>query len=277
MTPTIAILTDFGTLDAYVGAMKGVIKSICPQATLVDLSHDIPRGDIHRGAFELWRVKDYFPERTIFLSVVDPGVGTQRRGIALASDDHLFVGPDNGIFTYCIIQAEAISAFELTNRRYQAPSLSMTFHGRDLFAPAAAHLALDTPIEEFGSAVTDLQGLDTPTLDIAEETLIKGEVLHADQFGNIITSIGVLEANKDSISLKSWLAQLPKRTLPKQKIQVTLPDSSKLPLKTTFAEVSQGEPVAYIGSSGLLEIGVNLGRADDTLGLEPGQNIYLST
>ncbi len=276
VTPTIALLTDFGTQDTYVSAMKGVITSLNPRARFVDLTHHIPRGDIRRAAFELWRVQDYFPEETIYLCVVDPGVGTVRRGLAISCGKRTYVGPDNGLFTYVHLLAERCTAVELHNPEFMLAHVSRTFHGRDVFAPAAAHLSHGVDLDTFGPQVTDVAHFPLPLLRSLDDIEILGEVLHADQFGNIVTSIGILKFAIPDLMLKPWLPDVPAIRLPTEHIRLQLPIPMSLRLKRTFDEVPVGEPVAYIGSAGLLEIGINQGSANDTLGLTQGQQISLT-
>ena len=275
MTPTIAVLTDFGTLDTYVSAMKGVIMSLNPQVRLIDLTHHIPRGDIRRAAFELWRVQDYFPKETIYLCVVDPGVGTVRRGLAISCGKGTYVGPDNGIFTYVHLLGERSTAVELNNPELMLTHVSQTFHGRDVFAPAAAHLSRGVDLDAFGPEVTDLAHFPLPLLKSIDHAEILGEVLHSDKFGNIITSIGVLKLDLPNLVLQPWLPNHPVNQLSYESVHLQLPIPMSLRLNRTFDEVPVGEVVAYIGSAGLLEIGINQGSADDTLGLIPGQQISL--
>jgi len=276
VTPTIALLTDFGTQDTYVSAMKGVIMSLNPQVRIVDITHHIPRGNIQRAAFELWRVQDYFPEETIFLCVVDPGVGTVRRGLAISCGIRTYVGPDNGLFTYVHLLSEQCTAVELHNPELMLTNVSRTFHGRDVFAPAAAHLSRGVDLDAFGSQVTDVVRFPLPLLRSLEDVEILGEVLHADQFGNIITSIGILEFATPDLVLKPWLLDVPEIRFPYEDLRLHLPIPLTLRLNQTFDEVPVGEAVAYIGSASLLEIGINQGSADDTLGLTPGQQISLT-
>ncbi len=276
MTPTIALLTDFGTQDPYVSAMKGVITSLNPHARLIDVTHHIPRGDIRRAAFELWRVQDYFPEETVFLCVVDPGVGTARRGLAISSGKRTYVGPDNGLFTYVLLLGERSTAVELHNPDFMGTHVSHTFHGRDIFAPAAAHLSRGVDLDAFGPQVAKGTRFPLPLLKSLDKLEILGEILHADHFGNIITSIGALEFAIPDLLFHPWLPDVPAIRLPLERVRVQLPIPMSLRLNQTFDEVPVGEVVAYIGSAGLLEIGLNQGSADDTLGLNPGQRISLT-
>jgi S-adenosylmethionine hydrolase len=188
LRPVIALLTDFGTQDHYAGAMKGVILGICPDATLVDITHDIPPHDVVAGALELAACYKYFPAGTIFVAVVDPGVGSARRGIAADLGDWRFVAPDNGVLTLVLRDAAPKKIVELTERRYARPTVSRTFEGRDRFAPAAAWLAKGVQFTALGRAVTEIQRLDIPVPQ-AEGDLVRGVVLRVDRFGNLVTNI----------------------------------------------------------------------------------------
>jgi len=186
--PVIALLTDFGTADHYAGAMKGVILGICPDVTLVDISHDIPAHDVTAGALELAAVYKYFPSGTIFVAVVDPGVGSARRGLAADTGDYRFVAPDNGVLTMVLREAPPKKMVELTERRYARPTVSRTFEGRDRFAPAAAWLAKGTQLPALGRPVNEIQKLDIPAPEAEPDTL-RGVVLRVDRFGNLVTNI----------------------------------------------------------------------------------------
>jgi S-adenosyl-L-methionine hydrolase (adenosine-forming) len=186
--PVIALLTDFGTQDHYAGTMKGVMLGICPDATLVDISHDIPPHDVLAGALELAAAYRYFPAGTIFVAVVDPGVGSARRGVAADTGDYRFVAPDNGVLTQVLRDVPAKKIVELTERRYARPTVSRTFEGRDRFAPAAAWLAKGTQLAALGRPVTAIHKLDIPSPESADDS-IRGVVLRVDRFGNLVTNI----------------------------------------------------------------------------------------
>jgi S-adenosylmethionine hydrolase len=271
----IAQITDFGSRDAYAGIMKGVIAQIAPGVPVIDITHAIPSGDVYRAAFELWRSAPYFPEGTIFLVVVDPGVGTERRAIAFELESRSYVGPDNGCFTFLLQSAQPEQAVELTEISYRLESISRTFHGRDIFAPAAAHLARGVALDEFGPPIEDIYSLPLPLLEEDSKNNVKGEILHTDHFGNLITSIGILQFQGEGILLQPWLPTCPSTSLPSTDIQLLLPDQRALPLRQTFSDVLEGEALAYIGSTGLLEIAINQGNASKVLGLEPGQEISI--
>ena len=270
----IALLTDFGLTDAYTGVLHGVIAGIAPQVRVIDLTHQLPPGDVRRAAFMLWQASLFFPAGTIFLCVVDPGVGTGRRGVALVWEDRVYVGPDNGAATYVVVRDGAPLAYELTAGEYRLDPVSSTFHGRDIFAPAAAHLASGLDPSRLGPNIQDLVLLTLPNLGHTGRT-VRGEILHADHFGNCLTSIGRLREQGDSLALEPWLRQAPAASLPRAGLHVLLPGGRALPLLARFADATRGEAVAYVGSSGLLEIGVNRGSAREKLALSEGQPVRL--
>ena len=191
MSKPIFILTDFGTRDPYVGIMKAVITKINPISPVIDLTHDIPPGDIRSGAVILWQSLTYMPEGSVILSVIDPGVGTPRLPILLESGGYTFIGPDNGTFTY--ILKGKFEARELSNPDYSLPNIGATFHGRDIFAPAAAHTASGVPSHRFGPQLKDIVRIPLPRLSLSDRDHLEGEVLHLDRFGNALTSLGLFE------------------------------------------------------------------------------------
>src|SRR5580765_4044279 len=184
--PIIALLSDFGTRDHYAGVMKGVLLGILADVTIIDVSHDLPAHDIPFASLELAATYKYFPAGTIFLVVIDPGVGTQRRGIAAEAGDWRFVAPDNGVLSGVFHETPPKKVVELTERRYARPTVSRTFEGRDRFAPAAAWLAKGIQLAALGRAITDYQMLDLPQPH-QEGDVLKGEVVRIDHFGNVVT------------------------------------------------------------------------------------------
>jgi len=194
--PLIALLTDFGTHDAYVGVMKGVMAGICPDAQFIDLTHAIEPQNVRQGAFVLMTAFSYFPKGTIFLVVVDPGVGGQRRALAARAGDYIFVAPDNGVLSYVLRRYPYAVVNDLTSAAHQLAQVSSTFHGRDVFAPAAAYLAAGESLDRLGGRVRDPQKLPQPTLTLQADRLT-GEVLHIDHYGNIVTSLGALAWEAD--------------------------------------------------------------------------------
>ncbi|HUS84094.1 MAG TPA: SAM-dependent chlorinase/fluorinase [Anaerolineales bacterium] len=273
MTKHIAIITDFGLDDTYLGMMKAAIAGISPDAHIIDLTHAIPPGDVQRAAFEAWRVRPYLPPETVLLAVVDPGVGTNRQAVAIKLPGLYCVGPDNGLFSFLLYSADKYKAAALMNPHYQLQTMSHTFHGRDVFAPAAAHLAREIPLDEFGPIIQDLVRIPDPLLKELGAGSIQGEIMHSDHFGNLITSIGRFDVADDNLSLKPWIPSFSARTLVAQDTELILPQGVVVPLGRTFGDVPQGEVLAYIGSSNLLEIAINGGNAANTLNLNPGDEI----
>ena len=274
--PPIALLTDFGTEDTYVGVMKGVIADIAPTSPIFDVTHAVPQGDIRQGAFKLWQSIRFFPKGTVFVVVIDPGVGTDRRAVAFSWKDRLVVGPDNGVFTYLLMEEPAKEAAVLENHDYQLHVVSTTFHGRDIFAPAGGHLAAGVRLQDFGDPAGELIRFPLPRLDQQADSAVDGEILHVDHFGNLISSIGFLKRDRDKIHIQSWMPEGPARDFPAAHPKVLLPDGRKLDLEGTFSDVPQGDLVAYIGSEAMLEVAVNRGNAARALGLGPGDPVKLT-
>lgn len=270
--PVIALLTDFGTQDIYVGVLKGILNRLAPQSKLIDLAHGVPRGNVPAGALMLWQAVPYFPPQTIFLCVVDPGVGTERRGIAAIWEQLIYVGPDNGLISYLIERFGKPIAYQLED---QIPASSATFHGRDLFAPAAGRLAGGLPAHELGPQTSDLVRLAKPRLALRGPGAIEGEVLHIDPFGNLVTSIGLLEQSKGRLVLRPWVGDPSAVEMDGSQHAVSLPEGQQLALHRTFSEVEPGAGLAYIGSSGLLEIAINQGDAASEFSLAAGNVIQL--
>ena len=271
MNRPIALLTDFGLSDAYVGIMKGVMLSICPTARLIDITHDIAPQNVRQAAYVLMTAYRYFPPNTVFLIVVDPGVGTAREPVAVETDHGVFVAPDNGVLSYVLAEREVRRSVILQNPTYQLSGVSQTFHGRDIFSPAAAHLANNIPMDELGSALPDLVRLDTPRLDVetTHGTIqIHGEVLHIDHFGNVITSIGQMNwRDEQTLQLAPRFGKS-NQNLPSviaERCQVTIGEQTLSPIRSTYGAVPPGTLMPLIGSSGHLEIGMNQGNAALTI------------
>lgn len=249
------MLTDFGLKDGYVGMMKGVISSINPEISVIDITHQIPPQNIWASRFCLMNAYPYFPENTVFLAVVDPGVGTQRRGIAIKCSQGYLVGPDNGLFSGILSQDPAITAVSLTNKNYwRVNDVSSTFHGRDIFAPVAAHLASGVALDMLGESIIidSLVKLSLESPDIIENK-IEGSLQYIDQFGNLITNI-----SSNKFMNKKWSIMINNQTI-----------KSGL----TYGDVTPGEMVSLIGSHGWLEIAVNGGNAQKTLNLTWGDKV----
>lgn len=246
--PIITLLTDFGTADAYVGIMKGTILGIAPAARLVDLTHAVPPQAVRVGALLLRSAVEYFPDGTVHLAVVDPGVGSARAPVLVETERALFVGPDNGLLAPAATALGVRGVRRLTNDRYFRQPVSDTFHGRDIFAPVAAHLAAGTPAEELGPALDDLQRLDLPEAR-CERGAVHGEVIYVDRFGNLITNIAV-----------SALTRFRPPSLSVRVAGMTLS-----PLASSYAAVASGAMVALISSWSTLEIAVRDGSAAEQL------------
>lgn len=257
--PIIALMTDFGTSDYYVAAMKGVILQINPKVTLVDISHDIGSQDLYHGAFVLRHSFPCFPPGTIFVAVVDPGVGTARRILAGRYSDRFVLTPDNGLVTLLHRDAELQEVRVVDNRRFFAASLSNTFHGRDIFAPVAAHLSKGVAIAELGPTATQIEILDLPKPRVNPDGTIDGQVTWTDRFGNLVTNI----SERDLSRVRT----------PRHQLEVFLGQRSLGPLRVTYAEVPAGAPLALIGSSQMLEIAVNSGNAQAVLGAKRGDGV----
>jgi S-adenosyl-L-methionine hydrolase (adenosine-forming) len=254
----VTLLTDFGTSDHFVAAMKGVILSRDAGIRVVDITHDIPRHGVEEAAFVLLNAWREFPTGTVHLAVVDPGVGSARRGIAIGAESHFFVGPDNGIFSHALEGVPAAEARELANRDLVRPRASSTFHGRDVFAPVAAALATGTPLQEVGPLVDELVSLESvrPSL---ENGALQGRILHVDRFGNCVTSFSredVVGWGDEGFHLRVGAAEI--RDL--------------LPF---YAAGTPGEPFLIWGSAGFLEISLDRDAADRALGLATGAPVSL--
>jgi S-adenosyl-L-methionine hydrolase (adenosine-forming) len=258
--PVIALLTDFGSSDHYAGAMKGVALSLCPEATLVDITHDIPPHDVLAGALELAASYKYFPAGTIFLVVVDPGVGSARHGIAAEAGGYRFVAPDNGVLTLVFKDVHPKRVVELTERRYARPTVSKTFEGRDRFAPAAAWLAKGIELAGLGRPLSGWQSLNVPE-PVVSETIVAGEVLRVDRFGNLVTNVDRRTFNRiatgGAIEIKAGPHAVDK-------------------VVATYSEADAGAVCALFGSTEHLEIAVNGSSAAERLQLARGAPVTIS-
>jgi S-adenosylmethionine hydrolase len=259
MRPIIALLTDFGTRDHYVGTMKGVIVGICPDATLVDITHDIAPHDVCGAALELGASYKYFPAGTIFVAVVDPGVGSARRGLAAEVGEYRFVAPDNGVLTVPFRDTPPKRVVDLTDRRFARPTVSKTFEGRDRFAPAAAWLARGIQVSGLGRPVADPKRLDIPE-PVVEGTSIAGEVLRVDRFGNLVSNI--------DRKLVERAAQAG--------VAVAIGGHRVTRLVATYAEMPDDEPCALFGSTDHLEIAVRNASAAERLGVGRGSPVLVT-
>jgi len=255
----ITLTTDFGTADWFVGTMKGVIARINPRATVVDISHEIPFGDVRAGALALAASCRFFPARTVHLVVVDPGVGSARVGLAIETEDYLFVGPDNGVLSWALIGQKVKAVHRLENERLFLKPVSRTFHGRDIFAPAAAHLSAGVPCSDLGPRQRGWRRLHWPRTK-SEGDAICGQVIYVDRFGNSISNL-----REDACGFA------------RSKAGVCLVGRVPCPLRDSYGAVPIGRPVAIWGSSGLLEIAVNGGSAARRLDLKVGSPVKFLT
>ena len=257
--PIVALLSDFGGRDHYAGTLKGVVLGICPDVTLVDISHDIPPHDVQIATFELAAAYRYFPSGSIFLVVIDPGVGSARRGLAADIGDYRFVAPDNGVLTAVFRDAAPKHVVELTERRYARPTVSRTFEGRDRFAPAAAWLARGIQLSALGRPVSDYQTIDIPVPDVQAES-VTGVVIRVDRFGNLVTNI----------DRKSF-----ERVAQSRSIYIQAGTHRVGRLVATYADIADGEVCALFGSTDHLEIAANQASAVGHLGLDRGARVVV--
>lgn len=260
--PLITLLSDFGDRDVYVGTLKGVISGICPAAHLIDLTHHIPPQDRYAARFNLLTACPHFPAATVHLAVVDPGVGTGRRAVAVATAVGHLVGPDNGIFSGLLAHYPATAAVCLDNPAYwRRPQPSATFHGRDLFAPAAAHLAAGVALEQLGTALSPakLVTLSLPPLEVGANS-ITGTIQYIDHFGNAVTTVPA-----DRLPVAALQAS-PNR------VRITV-QNRQVPLAPTYGAVPPGAPLALVASHGWLEVALRDGNAQAQLGLTVGQRV----
>jgi S-adenosyl-L-methionine hydrolase (adenosine-forming) len=254
--PIITLTTDFGLREPFVGIMKGVILGICREARLVDLTHEVAPHDVLEAALALESASRFFPRGSIHLAVVDPGVGSERRALALETGGHFFVGPDNGLFTFALL-ADGWSAVSVEAPAYRLPEVSQTFHGRDVFAPAAAHLASGVPLRHLGPALSDPVRLALP-LAWKEGDEIVGEVIGCDRFGNLVTSV-TAERMGELATNGLFTVEVAGRELG--------------PVATSYSAGASGVPAAIMGSAGRLEVFVRNASARATLGVGPGARV----
>jgi S-adenosylmethionine hydrolase len=262
--PIITLLTDFGLEDSYVAEMKGVILSIVPDAALVDITHLIPPQDVVRGALVLAAAFHQFSAGTVHLAVVDPGVGTQRRGIAVRAAGHAFVGPDNGLLQLALERARRLPAFQrleavhLDRPSFWLPDISPTFHGRDVFGPIAAHLARGVPLEEVGTPIESLTELAVPLAPTqAPDGAVMGQVIATDRFGNLTTNV-----RADLL-----------RNVGAADVVIEVAGRRIKGLNRTYGDGQPGDLLALFGSAGYLEIAVVNGNAKRALGVGVGAEV----
>jgi hypothetical protein len=262
--PIITLLSDFGLTDPYVAEMKAVILGICPDARVIDISHFISKFDVRMGAFTLASAAPYFPDGTIHVAVVDPSVGTRRRALIVKTKRYFYVGPDNGLLVLASEKDGIVQVRAIENPEFMLGNVSSTFHGRDVFAPAAAHLANRVPLRKFGPKVKDYKRslFSKPSLNAKKE--LKGEVLHIDDFGNLITNV----SSSDLVKLGIKTAK---------PLNIRLKDTLlRLQLCKTYGEAPLKSTLALIGSHDYLEIAVNKGSASRKLKAKVGDSLVVS-
>ncbi|MEO0896621.1 MAG: SAM-dependent chlorinase/fluorinase [Bacteroidota bacterium] len=250
---SIVLLTDFGNRDGYVGIMKGVIKHILPSADIIDLAHDLPPQSILAAQFVLWNAYTFFPKGSIFVCVVDPGVGSKRKIRAYSFDNYTFIVPDNGVIDYVLAENKITYAFDIENPKLMRSNISNSFHGRDIFAPVAAHLAKGFPITQLGPTIGNFSYPSSPFISPEEAKQGEVHIIYEDRYGNLITNIkGEIQAS--SVSLQQ----------------------RHIKLVSNYAAVEDGELLIHQASHGLWEIAVRNGHAASSLQLSMGDKIQLS-
>ncbi len=253
----ITLTTDFGTSDWFVGTMKGVISGIAPATRIIDITHKVPPGDLVDGAFALSASSPYFPPGTIHVAVVDPGVGSNRRAITLRTKRAIFIGPDNGVLSWAVREEQIEEIRVINNDRWLLNPVSHTFHGRDIFAPVAAHLAAGERFEEAGDPTEDFVRLPWPELSTGDNE-VRGEIVYIDRFGNAISNLPS--------------GSFPDELLDTGNITVTC-GGRPAPMRRCYTDVPLGKSLAIIGSSGLLEIAINGDDFAEQNGIEVGSSV----
>ena len=251
----ITLLTDFGEKDGFVGTMKGVILSINSKATIIDISHEIPAQDVEAGAFVLNSSYRYFPVGTIHVAVIDPGVGSERKILAVQSDDYFFIAPDNQLLKYIFHSGETLTVVEVLNKQFFLNKISHTFHGRDIFAPVAAHLSTNVGIEQLGQK-TKKYDRGIVQQPIITESNISGKIIYSDKFGNLISNIPAELIDKPISIIQIGSTMLNR-------------------LSKSYTEVEINQPLAIIGSHGYIEIAIRNGNARQQLSLDRGETITI--
>ena len=256
----ITLTTDYGTNDHLVGTMKGVILKINPDVTIVDITHNVTAYDLLDGALTIGSAYSYFPPKTVHVVVVDPGVGTERRPLLVSAQNQYFIAPDNGVLSVIFEREENVVVRHANVEHYYLSPVSKTFHGRDVFAPVAAWLTKGWQTPSMGDEITDYKKFAMPKPKAAEGGL-KGVVLRVDTFGNLVTNFRAENLAEDAAKNGNFQIQVGTHVVKK--------------LVDTFAHGAAGEPIAYVGSSGYIEIGVNKGSAAKTLALGRGTPVIL--
>lgn len=258
--PLVTLTTDFGIKDSYVACMKGLILDIAPGCQIVDLCHHIQPQDVRHGAYTLWSAAHHFPPGTVHVIVVDPGVGSARKAVAVEAGDYTYVGPDNGVLWPLVSREDSFRAHQLTETLYFRENISHTFHGRDIFAPVGAHIANGVPIEELGPELAELKTLDLFHPRVGKNR-VEGYVVWADHFGNLPTDI----STKELPSFDEY-----------KRCTIEVGEHRWIGIDRTFSDVQSEEPVAFINSFGLLELAVRNRSAADVLGIQRGDHVVVS-
>ncbi len=291
----ITLLTDFGNQDAYVGIMKGVIAGINPQANTIDICHNIPAQDIFSGAYLLSTSYKYFPKGTIHVAVVDPGVGSRRDIVCVETRDYIFLTPDNGLLGFVVKEERPKNIVRVTNNRYFLPSPSNTFHGRDVFAPVAAHLSLGIKPQKLGIGISQLERLEIPKPTYKKPGQLEGQIIFIDRFGNLITNITrehIAQCNHKRFPLpilpfhKGRNAKKSSDFSPIQggekidrqhAMETTIGRKKIVGLSKTYTDVKVGEPLVLLGSAGFLEVSINQGNARKYFKVDRGNKIVIKS
>ncbi|RLA92656.1 MAG: hypothetical protein DRG69_08490 [Deltaproteobacteria bacterium] len=256
---TVAILTDFGTRDNYVGLIKGVILSITKNVNIVDITHEVSPASIEEGAFLLWKSYRYFPEGTVFLVVVDPGVGSKRRGICIKTKRYFFVGPDNGVLSIAAGEDGIRGIYSLEERRFFLKNISSTFHGRDIFAPVAAHISSGVEVYYLGPKITHLKKISLPSPSIRGNTL-EGEVIYIDRFGNLVTNISP-SLFESFLEGRKFQARIGKRTF--------------VTLCRYYEQGGKTRPFFITGSFSFMEVSLRQGSASRYFKARRGSKVFV--
>ncbi|MGB9758371.1 MAG: SAM hydrolase/SAM-dependent halogenase family protein [Thermoproteota archaeon] len=261
--PTIAILTDFGEGSVYVAQMKGVILSINREAMIVEITNSIERHNIRQASFLLSKTAEYFPPDTIFVAVVDPGVGGSRKNIVLKVNDKIFVGPDNGIFTG-VTSGKTYECWEIENEKYTSKNVSKTFHGRDVYSYVAAYISRGVKLNEFGKKIDSITLLEPEEVNVGE-SFIKASVLFVDSFGNIVLNASEDHLKKIGINLGDYVI-------------ISSSEEKVHPAKfvSTYSDVDVGQLALLVNSFGTLEISINQGNASEKLGMKTGDEVTIT-
>jgi S-adenosylmethionine hydrolase len=259
----VTLLTDFGTADYFVGAMKGAVLAANPEASVVDITHEVPPYDVEAGAFTLRAAFETYPAGTVHVAVVDPGVGSARRAVAVEGHGHTFVGPDNGLFGHVYERVRPFRVFQLTNEIYFRSEVSPTFHGRDIFAPAAGALSRGVRAVELGPEVFDFVRLPSAAVERAGDGTLVGAVIHVDRFGNLVTNITPEDLSEEAVARGARLLVAGREVRR---------------FRRFFAEGVEGagEPFALWGGAGLLEVAVFRDSAARVLGARRGDKVLVN-